>query len=181
MSFQGFANPQYFFTKISGIGPWMCRIDWCEGHWCGSTYMVVRLSDISSKTGKKYIFAVFRLFLRLRRTASQPYRLNHVDALRINQSYTSKDQSQKFSRKNIENWRFLKTQFFWVGHFDFDFFDFLLFPNENQSTFIGFFEGFFEILMITLVSSPKEHLPKDMQHSVPTKSSWVRRGWKKKR
>ena len=25
---------------------------------------------------------------------------------------------------------------------------------------------FFEILMITLVSSPKQHLPKDMQHSV---------------
>ena len=39
--------------KISGIGPWMCRIDWSEGHWCGLTYMVVRLSDITSKTGKK--------------------------------------------------------------------------------------------------------------------------------
>ena len=38
--------------KISWIGPWVSRIDWCEGHWCGSTYMAVRLSDISSKTGK---------------------------------------------------------------------------------------------------------------------------------
>ena len=28
-----------------------------------STYMVMRLSDISSKTGKKRIFGVFRLFL----------------------------------------------------------------------------------------------------------------------
>ena len=27
-------------------------------------------------------------------------------------------------------------------------------------------QGFFKILMITLVSSPKQHLPKDMQHSV---------------
>ena len=33
-----------FFLKISWIG-W--RNDWCEGHWCGSSYMVVRLSDIS--------------------------------------------------------------------------------------------------------------------------------------
>ena len=37
--------------------------------------MVVRLSDISSKTGKKCIFCVFRLFLSLCPTASQPYRL----------------------------------------------------------------------------------------------------------
>ena len=27
----------------------------------------------------------------------------------------------KFSQKNIENWRSWKTQFFWVGHFDFFF------------------------------------------------------------
>ena len=101
--FQGFANSQYFFVKISGIGPWMCRIDWCEGHWCSSTYMVVRLSDISSKTGKKYIFCVFRLFLPLRQTASQPYRLRYINALRINQSYKPKDQSVKIFRKNFEN------------------------------------------------------------------------------
>ena len=25
--FQGFANSQYLFMKISGIGPWMCRIN----------------------------------------------------------------------------------------------------------------------------------------------------------
>ena len=37
------------------------------GHQCGSTYMVMRLSDISPKTGKKYIF--FRLFLSLCQTA----------------------------------------------------------------------------------------------------------------
>ena len=34
------------------------RIDWCNRHWCGSTYMVVRQSDISSKTGKKCMFDV---------------------------------------------------------------------------------------------------------------------------
>ena len=42
-------NSQNIFVKISWIGPWVSRIDWCEGHWCSSTYMVVRLSNISSK------------------------------------------------------------------------------------------------------------------------------------
>ena len=41
----------------------------------------VRLSDISSKTDEKCIFFVFRLFLSLLRTASQPYRLSHINAL----------------------------------------------------------------------------------------------------
>ena len=59
-------------VKISWIGPWVSRINWCEGHWCGSTYMVVRLFAVSSKTGKRCFF-VFRLFLRLRRIVSQPY------------------------------------------------------------------------------------------------------------
>ena len=45
------ANSQYFFLKISRICPWVSRIDWREGHQCGSTYMVVRLSDLSSKKG----------------------------------------------------------------------------------------------------------------------------------
>ena len=45
------ANSQKNFVKISRIGPWVSRIDWWEGHLCGSTYMVERLSDVSSKTG----------------------------------------------------------------------------------------------------------------------------------
>ena len=32
--------------KISWIGPWVGRINWCEGHWCGLTYLVVRVSNI---------------------------------------------------------------------------------------------------------------------------------------
>ena len=86
-SFSSSASSQYFFMKISWIGPWVSRIDWCEGHWYGSTYMAVRLSDICSKTGKKCIFGVFRVFLSLCQTASQPYRLSHTNALRINQFY----------------------------------------------------------------------------------------------
>ena len=38
---------------------WVSRIDWCEGHWW---YMVERLSDVSSKTGKKGIFCVLGCF-----------------------------------------------------------------------------------------------------------------------
>ena len=49
-------NAKYFLTKISWIGLWIsrinwCQTDWCKGHWCVSTYMVVRLSNIRSKTG----------------------------------------------------------------------------------------------------------------------------------
>ena len=41
-------NSQYFLWKFHGFAPWVSRIDWCKGHWFNSTYMVVRLSDISS-------------------------------------------------------------------------------------------------------------------------------------
>ena len=42
----GFQN---LFMKFLWFGPWVSRIDWCKGHWCSSTYMAVRLSDISLK------------------------------------------------------------------------------------------------------------------------------------
>ena len=87
MTFFKIANSQYFFLKILWIRCWVSRIDCCEGHQCGLTYMAVRLSDISPKTGKKCIFCVFRPFLSICRTASRPYRLSHIDALRNNQSY----------------------------------------------------------------------------------------------
>ena len=41
---------------------------------------------ISSKTGKKCIFGVFRPFLSLCQTASRPYSLSHINVLGINQS-----------------------------------------------------------------------------------------------
>ena len=37
-------------AKISRIGPWVSRIDWREGHWYDSSYIVVRRSDLSTKT-----------------------------------------------------------------------------------------------------------------------------------
>ena len=58
-SFFKIANSQNFFAKISQIRPWVSRIEWCEGHWCSSTYMAVRLSDKSSKTASILKNALF--------------------------------------------------------------------------------------------------------------------------
>ena len=84
-----FQNRQFskFLMKISWIDPWVSRIEWCKGHWSGSTYMAVRLADISSKTVQKCIFGVFWPFLSLCWTASWPHRLSHLNALCIIQSY----------------------------------------------------------------------------------------------
>ena len=71
--------------------------------------MVVRLSDIRAKTGKKCIFCVFRLFLSLCQTISQPYRLSYINGLRINQSYQPKDRSVKFSQKNFPELAILRN------------------------------------------------------------------------
>ena len=63
-------------------------------------------------------FGIFRVFLSLCQTASQLYRLSHTNALRINQFYQPKDQSMKFSWKNIENWRSPENDFclvFWFS------------------------------------------------------------------
>ena len=48
---------------------------------------------------QKCIFACFRPC----RIACRPYRLSHINALRINLSYWSKDQSPSILPKNIEN------------------------------------------------------------------------------
>ena len=39
-----------------GIGPLVRTINWCKGHQCGSTYMVVRLYGVSSKRAKNAFF-----------------------------------------------------------------------------------------------------------------------------
>ena len=51
LSFSATPKSWAIVAKISQIGPWVSRIDWCEGHQCDSTYMAVRLSDVSSKKG----------------------------------------------------------------------------------------------------------------------------------
>ena len=113
-------NSQYFFMKISWIVPWISRIDWCEGLWCGSTYMVVRLSDISSKAAYiKHKKCIFCLFLSLCRTASWPYKLSHTNALLNNQFYKLKSPIHEIFMKKywemaeLENEVFLRRPF-WI-------------------------------------------------------------------
>ena len=61
--FSKIANSQKNFAKISWIGPWVSRIEWCEGHWYGSTYMTLRLSNIRSKMAKKNLDNWFNSYL----------------------------------------------------------------------------------------------------------------------
>ena len=54
------ANSQKFIIKISQIGPWLSRIDWCEGHWCGSTCLAVRHKlKLGLKNTKNAYFTCF--------------------------------------------------------------------------------------------------------------------------
>ena len=89
-----------FFVKISWIGPWVSRIDWCQGHLCDSTYITMRLSDISSKTSKKCIFCVFMPFLSLW----------VFDSLIL----LTQGSIHEIFIKNIKNWWSWKPQFFWT-------------------------------------------------------------------
>ena len=75
----------------------------------------------------------------------------------------------KFSQNFFENWRFWKTQFFWVGpfgilsskHF------FLLHPHGNQSKLLGY-QGWVEIFMITLVYRKRVSVRNNLLHIVQT-------------
>ena len=59
--FMEMKQKHYLFEKNNSKWP-VSRIDWCEGHWCGSTYMVERLSNVSSKTGKNAFFVFLGRF-----------------------------------------------------------------------------------------------------------------------
>jgi hypothetical protein len=70
--------------------------------------------------------------------------LSHINAFCINQSYYPKDQSVKFSRNFFENWRFWKSQFFWVSHFEFfvsKFFFFCFIPMKISLNLYGRMNG----------------------------------------
>ena len=88
---------------------------------------------------KNALFCVFSPFLSSCLTAWWPYSLSHIDALRINLSYLPKDQSLKFSRKNIENWGVENLSFFELVIYNFFFQkENLLHPNENSKDFLKF-------------------------------------------
>ena len=70
-AFSSSDNSQYFFTKISGICPWVSRINWCKGHWW--CYMVgCQALQCNLKKGVK-TQCIFTPFLSLRWTAWPPY------------------------------------------------------------------------------------------------------------
>ena len=51
------ANSQYFSWKFQRL-VLEFRINWCKGHQCGSTYIVIRLSNIISKKGLKWAYYI---------------------------------------------------------------------------------------------------------------------------
>ena len=137
-------NHQNFNASLipKKLWPIFMGIDSCKGQWWSSTYIFMRLSDINSKTTDKK--RIFCLFLSLHRTVSQPYRLSHINALRINQSYWPKDQSTKFSQIVFENWRFWKTHFFLSLQFWICFSKkiiFCLIPMKIGQSFLGIKDG----------------------------------------
>ena len=67
-----------WLRKISEISPWVSKINWCRRHLCGSIYMVVRLSDIRSKTGKKIKMHFLCFFACFRPYVAQPDIDNHI-------------------------------------------------------------------------------------------------------
>ena len=132
------ANFQYFFVKISWIGPWVSRIDWCEENWCGSTYMAVRLSNIFKlknhlKHKKMHFLLVFELMsdsLTFCWATLMPF-------ASINPT-NPRTSPWNFWKKILRIGGIEKLCFFESAILD-GFFQnvfFLLLPNENQSTFI---------------------------------------------
>ena len=55
------ANSQNFFVKISWMGPWVSRIDWCKGHWFISTYMAKGKNSLKAQI--LHFLPVFALML----------------------------------------------------------------------------------------------------------------------
>jgi hypothetical protein len=109
-------------------------------------------------------FACFRHYVRqpdnhIGWATSMPFTSIYSIDLRTN--------TWNFCDKTLRIGGFEKLSFFESAILDFFFkkIFFLLHPHENQSKFLRQ-QGWVEILMITLVSSPKQHLRKHMQHSV---------------
>ena len=135
-------------VKISWIGPWVTRIDWCQGHWCGLTYMIERLSNVSLKTGKNCFFCVcFRLFLPLRRTASSHDHIGWATSMpfaSINSTNT-RTNPWNFHKNNLRIGDFEKPSFLCRPFWNFFFQKKkkkLLHPQKiSQSCYLGFKYG----------------------------------------
>ena len=123
--------------KFLWFGPWVSRIDWCEGHWNVSTYMVVRLSDKQPKNTKNTFFVCFWAYVR------QPH--NHISWAKpmpfasIN-STNPRSNPWEYHEKILRIGGAGKWVFFWGGHFEFSksaiLIFFLLHLCEKSSPFI---------------------------------------------
>ena len=102
-------NSQYFIAKISGIGPWVIRINWREGYQCGSTYMAIRMSYMTTKNA---FLAIFWDYI------GQPD--GHISGLSL---LTQGTIPEVFSKKNWElgelKISFFLNQPFWIFSFRF--------------------------------------------------------------
>ena len=112
LSFSTITKSWAIVAKISRIVAWINSTNWYEGHSFFTTYVVVRLSDVSSIFCKNHLKCIFSSKLSLHRTAWWPLRLSKMDALRINWSYSPKDQFMKFWWKLLSVWWWLKNSVF---------------------------------------------------------------------
>ena len=62
LSFSTTTKSSAIVAKILQIGPWVSRIDSCEGHQSDATYMALRLSNVSPKRAKIAFFVFLALF-----------------------------------------------------------------------------------------------------------------------
>jgi hypothetical protein len=140
-------------------------MNWCKGHQYGSTYMVVRLSNLRSKTGKKCLFCLFCPFWTLCRTAWQPYRSSHIDALRISLSHWLKD--QKYWELAVLKNSFFLCRPLWIF--------FLLHPHENQLKFLDLGRNgskFWWLLWFPAQNNTCVNIGNTVQ-CIPYRSSWM--------
>ena len=131
----------------------------------GSTYMVVRLFNISSKTGKNAYFVFLGCFCPY---VGQPH--GHIGWAK-SMSFASinpnspKTNPWNFHKKFLRIGDFEKFNFVESTILELIFFFLLLHPHENQSKLLGY-QGWVEILMITLVYSKRVSVRNNLLHSV---------------
>ena len=77
-----FVFKNFLDTESFCVFRWLCFIDWYDGHWCGSTYMVVRLSDIRSKTGPNWCQTVQYLLSHLILFDLKKQKKGHTESIR---------------------------------------------------------------------------------------------------
>jgi hypothetical protein len=118
---------------------------------------------------------LFYPFLSLRQTAWQP----KVTTVKPHQCplhqfvLLTQGSIPEIFTKNTENWRSWKSQFFWVGYFEFKKKKILLLPNIDQSQFM-WYQGWKEIFEITLSSSKKLRMCNNMRNTVcSTQPFWI--------